>query len=234
MNVVHLRFRDATGDNVPVVLCTPKDKKGPFPLVVAVHGLTSNKAQVCWQVGPALAAKGFAVMALDLPCHGERPGEPLAIFDGAKLRKAVIDVRQCMDIADARADIDHKAGLTLVGYSLGSWISGVTGGADPRVKALVLMVGGTFDMGARRDEAPAMDVAQAIKHYAGRPLLMLNGKTDLLVSPESAKRLFEAAGEPKKQVWYDSGHMLPGEAYIDAADWIDKTIRPAADKPPAK
>ena len=235
MNVVHLEFRDVSGDNVPVILCTPKDKKGPFPLVVAVHGLTSNKAQVVAQVGPAPAAKGFAVMALDLPCHGERPGEPMQVFLGDHLRKAVIDVRQCMDIAETRPEIDSKAGFTLVGYSLGSWISGVTGPADPRVRAMVLMVGGTFDIGLGGRAAPAMDVGQAIKHFAGRPLLLLNGKNDAIVSPESSKRLFAAAAEPKKQVWYDSGHLLPGPAYEDAAEWIDKTIRPAAaEKPPAK
>lgn len=241
-NVVHLRFRpfdtaqgglnkvearDAGGEDVPVLLCTPKDKKGPFPLVVVVHGLTSNKAQVVAQVGSALAAKGFAVMAPDLPCHGERPGDPMLVFTGDRLRKAVLDVRQCMDIAESRPEIDQKAGVTLVGYSLGSWVSGVAAGADPRVKALVLMVGGTFDMGVGGRTAPAMDVRQAITHYAGRPLLMLNGKTDVLVNPESSKRLFAAAGEPKKQVWYDSGHLLPASAYEDAAAWIDKTIRPA-------
>jgi dienelactone hydrolase len=231
-NVVHLRFRDATGDLVPALLCTPKDKKGPFPLVIAVHGLTSHKGQVCWQVGSALAAKGFAILAFDLPCHGERPGLPLTIFDPqqgfANLHRAVIDVRQCLDLAETRPEIDHKAGITLVGYSLGSWISAVAGAADPRVKAMVLMVGGAFDAqidALRHPQVAAIDVRLAIPHFGGRPLLLLNGKLDLLVKPESAKKLFAAAAEPKKQIWYDSGHLLPAEAYADAADWIDKTIR---------
>jgi len=231
-NVVHLRFCDATGDIVPALLCTPKDKQGLFPLVIAVHGLTSHKGQVCWQVGPALAAKGFAVLALDLPCHGERPGTPISIFDGhqpfGNLRKAVIDVRQCIDLAEGRPEIDHKTGITLVGYSLGSWISGVAGAADARVKAMVLMVGGTFDAQAnaqRNPQAGSMSVRLAIPHFGGRPLLLLNGKADFLVNPESSKRLFAAAAEPKKQIWYDSGHLLPAEAYADAAEWIDKTIR---------
>jgi hypothetical protein len=231
-NVVHLRFRDASGDIVPALLCAPKEKQGPFPLVIAVHGLTSHKAQVCGQVGPALAAQGFAVLALDLPCHGERPGTPFSIFNGhqpfGNLRKAVIDVRQCMDLAEGRPEIDHKTGIALVGYSLGSWVSGVAGAADARVKAMVLMVGGTFDAQAdvqRNAKAASMSVRLAIPHFGGRPLLLLNGKADFLVNPESAKRLFAAAAEPKKQIWYDSGHLLPAEAYAAAAAWIDKTIR---------
>src|SRR5688572_28962880 len=31
-NVVHLRFKDAEGDVVPALLCTPRDRNGPFPL----------------------------------------------------------------------------------------------------------------------------------------------------------------------------------------------------------
>jgi len=182
-------------------------------------------------VGPTLAAKGFAVLALDLPCHGERPGEPLSIFDGqqpfSNLRKAVIDVRQCLDLAEVRPEINRKAGITLVGYSLGCWISSYTGAADDRIKAMVLMVGGVFSSrsgGRRNPDAAALDVRQAIRRFGGRPLLMLNGKSDFLVSPDSAKQLFAAALEPKKQIWYDSGHLLPAEAYADAAEWIDETI----------
>src|SRR5215210_667026 len=80
-NVVHLRFKDAEGDVVPALLCTPRNKKGPFPLVVAVHGITSNKAQVCAQVAPALTKRGFAVLAADMPAHGERPGDPKKVID---------------------------------------------------------------------------------------------------------------------------------------------------------
>src|SRR6476469_700873 len=77
VDIVHLRFADAKGDIVPALLCTPAGKRGPFPVVIAVHGLMSNKAQVCAQVAPALAQNGIAVLAADMPCHGERPGNPM-------------------------------------------------------------------------------------------------------------------------------------------------------------
>src|SRR5438552_360294 len=75
-NIVRLRFRDLRGDDVPMLLSTPRDQKGPFPVVIAIHGLRSNKAQVTAQVAPALTRQGFAVLAPDMPLHGERPGEP--------------------------------------------------------------------------------------------------------------------------------------------------------------
>src|SRR5436305_8914027 len=66
MDVLHLRYVDSAGNVVPALLCTPRGKKGPFPVVVAVHGLASNKAQVCAQVEPALVKRGFAVLAADM------------------------------------------------------------------------------------------------------------------------------------------------------------------------
>src|SRR5207249_4521196 len=70
-NALRLRFRDLDGEIVPLLLCTPKDHSGRFPLIIALHGMGSNKAQVCAQLAPAFTAKGFAVLALDLPLHGE-------------------------------------------------------------------------------------------------------------------------------------------------------------------
>src|SRR5579859_3111604 len=108
-DVVHLRFKDVEGGIIPALLCTPHGKKGPFPVVIATHGYTSNKAQVCAQVGTTLTQRGFAVLAADMPCHGERPGEPRQIMDrahplqGYKLfRQAVIDVLQLIDVAQQR------------------------------------------------------------------------------------------------------------------------------------
>src|SRR5579859_5974709 len=143
IDTVHLRFKDADGQIVPAVLCTPHGHKGPFPVVIATHGYTSNKAQVCAQVAPALVARGFAVLAADMPCHGERPGMPGEVMDRsnpikafARYREAVVDVRQLIDLAEQRKDLDTTGGVVLVGYSMGSWISSIVGPADDRVKAM--------------------------------------------------------------------------------------------------
>ena len=230
-NVIHLRFKDALGKVVPALLCRPRGKTGPLPLVIAVHGLGSYKAQVCAQVAPTLTRHGFAVLAADIPCHGERPGEARDIFlsrvDAAHsvYTEEIIDVRQLIDLAEQFPDLDTRNGVTLVGYSLGSWISSVAGPADDRVKAMVLMVGGARDISPVALAVPdvaATDPRNSIPHFAGRPLLLLNGRNDKTVDPDTAKRLFDAAPEPKEQRWYDSGHLLPKQAYEDAAVWVTK------------
>ncbi len=230
VNVVEIRFKDTVGEIVPVLLCTPRDKKGPFPLVIATHGLLSNKAQVCGQVAWALAEQGYATLAADMPCHGERPGDLLKMSDAGSrqtrfplYQQAVVDVRQLMDLAEQLPQIDAKAGIRLVGYSMGSWISSTAGPADPRVKAIVLMVGGAFDIpeAALKDpKVSACDPRISLQHFTDKPVLFLNGKTDGIVAPEHSKRLFAACPEPKKQIWYDSGHFLPREACTDAAKWL--------------
>jgi pimeloyl-ACP methyl ester carboxylesterase len=42
------------------------------PSLLLVHGVTSN-AMIWWRVGPALAAAGYRVTAVDMPGHGRRP-----------------------------------------------------------------------------------------------------------------------------------------------------------------
>jgi dienelactone hydrolase len=235
LDVVHLRYVDASGDVVPALLCTPRGKKGPFPVVIAVHGLTSNKAQVCAQVAPALAERGFAVLAADMPRHGERPGDPRSVLDRTNLaqsfqlmKQAVVDVRQLIDLAETLPQLDTKRGVVAVGYSMGSWINSVVGPADERVNALVLMVGGAHDVPPAALLLPqlaASDPRLAIAHFAGRPLLMLAGKSDYVVTPDMVRRLYAAAPEPKELRWYDCGHLLVADAYADAAEWVAKTVR---------
>jgi dienelactone hydrolase len=244
VDVLHLKFRDADGDVVPALLCTPRGKTGPFPVVVAVHGLTSNKAQVAAQVAPELAERGFAVIAPDMPRHGERPGQPWSILDASNplktfelFRQTIRDVRMCIDLAEERPELDTTDGVVLMGYSLGSWINAVAGPADDRVKAMVLMVGGAHDVAL--DALPikqlrATDPRTAIAHFAPRPVLMLNAKQDVVVTPEMGKRLFAACdANCTEQRWYDCGHLLSNAAYEDAAEWVAKQLKRAAEQPAA-
>jgi dienelactone hydrolase len=241
LSITRLRFRDAQNADVPALLVTPRGKKGPFPVVLALHGLRSTKAQVVAQVAPALVARGFAVIAPDLPLHGERPGDPAIMFKQkdlpglvARAKQAVIDVRMCIDLAEQRPELDTRAGVILVGYSMGAIFNSIVGPADPRVKGMCLMVGGTVDFPPAFAMVPQLAALQpqlAIAHFAGRPLLMLNGRQDHIVTREMSDRLYAAAPDPKKQIWYDSGHLLPLQAYEQCAEWVAQTWKTVAAAP---
>jgi pimeloyl-ACP methyl ester carboxylesterase len=51
-------------------------------VAVLVHGM-SGSTQDWWQVGPALADRGYRVVAVDLPGHGDSPADPAVTLDTA-------------------------------------------------------------------------------------------------------------------------------------------------------
>lgn len=67
---------------VPVLVTLPNANSGHtmpgggWPVVIFQHGITGNRSQML-AIAPALAAAGFAVVAIDLPLHGLPPGDAL-------------------------------------------------------------------------------------------------------------------------------------------------------------
>jgi pimeloyl-ACP methyl ester carboxylesterase len=82
------------------------------PLAVLVHGVTSS-SRTWWRVGPALAARGFRVVAVDLRGHGASPRVAAGL--------AAADLA-----ADVAETVTRAAGPVvdlLVGHSLGALVA---------------------------------------------------------------------------------------------------------------
>jgi pimeloyl-ACP methyl ester carboxylesterase len=80
-------------------------------LAVLVHGVTSS-SRTWWRVGPALAGRGFRVLAVDLRGHGASPRAEAGL-DLADLAD---------DVAETVAEVDGPVDL-LVGHSLGALVA---------------------------------------------------------------------------------------------------------------
>jgi pimeloyl-ACP methyl ester carboxylesterase len=78
------------------------------PLAVLVHGVTSS-SRTWWRVGPALAGRGFRVVAVDLRGHGASP-------------RAVAGLALA-DLADDVVETVDGPVELLVGHSLGALVS---------------------------------------------------------------------------------------------------------------
>jgi uncharacterized protein len=94
------------------------------------------------------------------------------------------------------------------------------------VRAVVLAAGGDLppDMPMGAMVRAVIDPAASVRKLAGVPLLMVHGKRDRTVTPEQARRLFEAAREPKEIRWWDAGHRLPADAIGEAAAWLAEQL----------
>ena len=127
-------FKNVCGDDVSVLVTLPKRGRGPFPVVILVHAFSSDSQYLTRQVGGPLVERGFALVAPDMPMHGLRAGVPKDMFAGDDLEKvlanvtrAVIDIRQTIDLAAQREELDISKGVGLLGYSMGSWFSVLAG-----------------------------------------------------------------------------------------------------------
>ncbi len=136
---------------VPALLFVPRSASAshPVPCVIVLHGLGGSKelmAGFC----RALAAQGYASLAIDLYGQGERaPKDHAQSVSADELAQNLVqsvtqttrDVRRALDYLDTRRDINpHRVGLA--GLSLGAIIGTVASGVDTRLKATVLVSGG--------------------------------------------------------------------------------------------
>ncbi|HEU4630121.1 MAG TPA: hypothetical protein VFS08_10265 [Gemmatimonadaceae bacterium] len=109
---------------------------------------------------------------------------------------------------------------------MGAYVAVMVAAEEPAARAVVLAAGG--DLPDRTPLAHLVrrvaDPLRAVRHFHGRPLLMVHGRHDRTVRPEQAERLFAAAGEPKTLRWWDAGHYLPDRAIDDAAAWLAASL----------
>lgn len=222
---------EAEREHVPAILLVPDGARGSRPGALLLHGFTSRKERMAEGIGRVLLTRGVATLAIDLPLHGEREGSidelsmrnPLQLIGAWRL--AASEVRLALDFLTELSVVDAQR-LALVGYSLGSFLSVVTAADNDRVRAMVLASGG--DLPERTPFAAlvraAADPLRAVRKFAGRPLLMVNGRYDRTVTSAQAKRLFEAAREPKEIHWYNGGHWPPPPAIDFAAEWLSTRL----------
>jgi uncharacterized protein len=216
---------ELAGAKVPSILLLP-DVAERVPGALLLHGYSSSKERLAESMGRALAARGIASLAIDLPLHGTRDD---AMIEEARTNPLGLVQHWQMAVAEASAAIAwlsaHDAidarRLNVTGYSLGSYIALQTAAADQRVRSVIIAAGG--DLPATPWTNMVRMLSDPLRYAAalnGRPLLMLHGRLDRTIAPQQAQRLFDAASEPKELRWYNSGHVLPPAAADDAATWL--------------
>lgn len=194
---------------------------GPSPTcVILCHGYSSSKQNVDL-LAFHLAADGYASLAIDFLGHKLGASEgPLR--EAADLAANALDAVVC---AQRMPGVRH---IVLGGHSMGAAtaigaavarqdVEGVIAMATSTNRSLQLtddsMLSGlrnraVYVEGAGPDEITAvMDgYTSRIGEIAPRPVLVVAGSRDALVSPRAVRALFDLAGEPKTFELIDANH----------------------------
>lgn len=239
-------FRGVQGFLVPGYLQLPAQGTAPYGCVLLLHGWSGSKENF-WQQGnyisggelrAALSAAGFAVLALDAQCHGDRIAQndfaPVNHFADSQATVAgrkgyfslpeiytqtVRDYRRAIDYLATKPEID-KARIGVVGYSMGGTQTFLLMGVEPRVKAAVAVAAP-----AERSKWSLVAPQNFVRGIGERPLLTMIGRSDELCPLEHALALQQLLlGTDKEQVLFDAGHRLPTDYVPHAVGWLQKHL----------
>ena len=215
---------------IPGVLWTPAGAAGVRPLILMGHGGGQHKKapDVAARAHRFVAAAGFAVAAVDVPGHGDRPtdeeydriatqnqarvaaGEDLApLIAGFQALVARQTVPEWRTVLDAVQELDC-VGAGPVGYwgvSLGCGLGVPFVAAEPRVRAAVLGLGGAL--------ASAQDAARITV-----PVEFLVQWDDERVPRAASLALFDALASAEKTL-----HANPGLHGDLPGFELDSTLR---------
>ena len=181
-----------------------------------------------------LVRAGRAVLVIAL--QGTLDRGPAPIFVGPnEMRDRLFqwskDIGRSIDYLETRQDIDVKR-LAFYGISYGSGVSPTLLATEPRFSTAVLVSGG--DMFRLPAEADPWTFAPRVRI----PVLMLNGRDDLVYPVETAQiPLFRAFGTPepdKRHLLFDGGHVnlrFHMDLIGEILKWLDRYLGPVATNP---
>lgn len=230
-------------NTAPPELDQPDNVPGNGRTVIVCHGHRGSMADMLG-IGPALWRAGNNVLLFDFRGNGDSGDGRQSLAHHEQL-----DLRAAIDWVVARRPGDR---LAVMGFSMGAAVAAMVGPTDERVEALVLdspfadMLDVVRTTG-RRWHLPAFPLlamvdrvtgwrhgyrfadvrpVDVIGRFAPRPLLLLHGDADRVIPLEHARRMLDAAGEPKQLVVFPGadhcgGYFQDRGAYVRlVSDWL--------------
>lgn len=216
LGLIDVREAPLTTPDGDTVMVWRQDAAPGMPTLLYFHGNGGSISNFdhlmeMW----AQAGWGAAIMSYrGYPGSTGSPSEKSFVADGTALFDALV--------ADGIAPGD----IVLAGYSLGTGVAIPVAAARPEARALFLMgaYASIVDIAVRRypwlpvrpfllDQFRSIDLVGDIR----MPLFIMQGARDRVTPLADARRLYEAANEPKELlVLPDEGHSLPQGLGFDA------------------
>jgi dienelactone hydrolase len=208
--------------------------KGPFPCVIVLD-ITAGDQSLSRFIATNLAQNNIGGLFVQMAYYGPRrpAGSKLRLLSHdfkrttEGIRQTVLDLRRATAWMESRPEIDAKR-LGIMGTSLGSFVSALTGEMEPKLRRVAVLLGGGGFVDAYWDDPRAKSFRKVWQALGGtkesaarlvapvdpitcaanlkdRRLLILAAKRDNIVPPRMAEALWKATGK-QKIVWYDCTH----------------------------
>lgn len=191
-------------------------------VIVLCPGYRGTKADLLG-IGMHLWREGNSILLFDYPGHGDGWGV-----------QVTLGFRELNDFLGALDYVRQRVAdaiIGVLGYSMGAAVAIMGTARRPEICALVAdsafathwgVVENNFKRVVRLPAAPFLFLADRLMAWragyrfreveplrdvvriAPRPLLLIHGLGDTIISPQDSERLFEAAGEPK-ELWLVEG-----------------------------
>jgi len=231
-----LSFQSTSGVRVTAIVFQGVGTTGVKPPgLIMLHGGTATGKESMIPTAEFLSRAGWTVLSMDLQYYGERSTQLLTTFSQSDRHEklynqpplylawtiqSVKDVGRAVDFLVGQRGVDPRR-TGIFGASRGAIVASIAAGADRRLSPVVLDYGGHFDAG-ESGHLPAACPANYIGRIAPRPLLMINGTQDVIMSKDSSvDPLFKLAKQPKQIIWTDGGHMFMNEEHRAAMiQWL--------------
>lgn len=202
--------------------------------VVVSHGTNADRSSMLAELR-LLAAAGFGVLAFDWPGDGDSEGR--GDIQYGPIERHALSSAVTWLAARPEVDPDRIGGL---GFSIGGFLMAQVAALDPRLQAVVIEAAPPdYEEYLRRmhgrwnflSEWPAywavrdtglipgrMSPRDIIGAISPRPILIIGGALDEVVSPAMVNELYAAAREPKS-LWMVPGAHHGGYSRVAAQDY---------------
>jgi dipeptidyl aminopeptidase/acylaminoacyl peptidase len=212
---------------------------GPFPCLVASHGLGSSKdGEKYLAIAEGFTRAGVAVCRFDFRGCGESAGS----FADTTVAREIADLSAVVVAVRARDELDGR--VALLGSSMGAFVSLFVAQRDPGIRAVAAWAcpADLQDLFEHPDSVRSYGLGDAsvcelqagayLRAPSGRPgCLFVHGDMDEVVPVEHARRLFAAAAEPRRlEVLRGGDHRLSDpvlrERAVDlSVEWVRESFQ---------
>lgn len=232
---------------IPCLFLSPRKPASESDFVLVLHGLGSQKEKML-PIMYALAMSGFRAVAIDARQHGERSDS-----SERDSRLAGSYVQTMFDIisgttVDISTLLDHlKADrVGIHGISLGGYIIFAALLSEPRLAVASIAMGSPDWLGPLRDmgidtDQPGFAALASVNpldraefSYSPRPVLMLHGSEDAVVSPAGAQILYDrlkptyrdAPDRVELVIYPGLGHQYIDDMQQRSIAWLARFLQP--------